>query len=91
MTERQLGALVPAPIPSVLATANVRPAEPPGRLSATPLVVPTNPPQPDVHVSIGRIEVRANEPSAAAPAHPHTTTPLGVIGLDDYLAQRGRP
>jgi len=40
-----------------------------------------------VQVSIGRIEVRATPPAASPP--PHRPAP-GVLGLSDYLEQRGR-
>jgi hypothetical protein len=44
-------------------------------------------PQRVVHVTIGRIDVRAVMPSPPPqpPAHPH---PRPVLGLDDYLKQR---
>jgi hypothetical protein len=39
-----------------------------------------------VHVTIGRIEVRATPPAKPAPAAPSTTA--GVAGLDEYLRRR---
>jgi hypothetical protein len=41
---------------------------------------------PDVHISIGRIEVHAVHPPAAAPARNRTTP--STVSLEDYLARR---
>ena len=49
---------------------------------------PNSQPAPTVHVTIGRIEVRAVQ-SSQSPAKPRaTTTP--VMNLDDYLMRRGQ-
>jgi hypothetical protein len=51
-----------------------------------PAVAAPPPPEPTIHVTIGRVEVRATPPAAAdapAPAAP------AVVGLDDYLRRRG--
>ena len=48
---------------------------------------PNSQPAPTVHVTIGRIEVRAVQSSQAA-AKPRATTP--VMNLDDYLMRRGQ-
>ena len=44
---------------------------------------------PDVHISIGRIEVRADRPEPRKPPHPRAR--LRMMSLEDYLAKgRGR-
>jgi hypothetical protein len=43
-------------------------------------------PEPTVHVTIGRIEVRAVQSSQPSPAKPRATPP--VMNLDDYLRRR---
>lgn len=48
---------------------------------------PNSQPAPTVHVTIGRIEVRAVQ-SSQSPAKPRATTP--VMNLDDYLMRRGQ-
>ena len=48
---------------------------------------PNSQPQPTVHVTIGRIEVRAVQ-SSQAPDKPRAATP--VMNLDDYLMRRGQ-
>ena len=48
---------------------------------------PNSQPGPTVHVTIGRIEVRAVQ-SSQSPAKPRATTP--VMNLDDYLMRRGQ-
>lgn len=48
---------------------------------------PNSQPGPTVHVTIGRIEVRAVQ-SSQAPAKPRATTP--VMNLEDYLMRRGQ-
>jgi hypothetical protein len=47
-----------------------------------------NPPKtgPDVHISIGRIEVHAVHPPAAAPVRSRKTP--SIVSLEDYLARR---
>lgn len=45
-------------------------------------------PEPTVHVTIGRIEVRAVQSSQPSPAKPRASTP--VMNLDDYLRRRNQ-
>jgi hypothetical protein len=86
------GALLPAPVPVFATTdavatrsartATVRPAtaRTESRAAATD--------EPLVHVSIGRLEVRAAPP--AAPAPPRRRDGPRPSSLDDYLRQRGK-
>jgi hypothetical protein len=48
---------------------------------------PASPPQPEIHVSIGRVEVRAT--TAPASDRRHREQPR-VMTIDDYVARRGR-
>jgi hypothetical protein len=48
---------------------------------------PSNTPQPTIHVTIGRIEVRAVQTSQS-PARSRAATP--AMNLDDYLMRRGQ-
>ena len=57
------------------------PAPPPDRLPAQPSSAPP------IHITIGRIEVRANY--AAAPSPPPAPRASPVTSLEDYLKQRG--
>jgi hypothetical protein len=41
-----------------------------------------------IRVTIGRIDVRAVFPPAAAAPAPARKTPAGALSLDDYLKQR---
>jgi len=77
--------------PSRRAEADRSPPPPPRIIPARsePRVAPTQPPapapQPTIHVTIGRIEVRA-----ATPAQPNkpARAPSAVLGLEEYLRQR---
>jgi hypothetical protein len=56
--------------------------------SRQPLSIPAaqqSPSTPTIHVTIGRIEIRATPPSAP-PQRPRAAAP--VMGLDEYLRQR---
>jgi hypothetical protein len=44
--------------------------------------------EPSIHVSIGRVEIRAT--TAAAPSRSMVRPPSPVMALDDYLRQRGK-
>jgi hypothetical protein len=79
------GALVPQPIPVVLSAAV--PGQPLRRRADHHAAVVAAP--PEVHVSIGRIEVRAVTATDPARATDRTSTRSAVVGLDEYLAQRG--
>jgi hypothetical protein len=79
-------AIVPArraPVEPIGAPAQPRPAaEPPAaRVDATAPPAPA----PTIHVTIGRVEVRANLPAASQPAAPRRGS---AISLDDYLQQQ---
>ncbi len=86
------GSLRPAPVP-VFAAPRVGPASaPPGqavarRAAAAPVASEIGASsEPVVHVSIGRLEVRAVAPTGAASRRRDGPQPSG---LDDYLRQRG--
>jgi hypothetical protein len=65
----------------------LRPREKPGGREAKAPAEPQSKPEPapTIHVTIGRIEVRATTPSA--PPHKQRTEPQ-VMSLDEYLRQR---
>ncbi len=72
---------IPAPEP---ATSELRPTVPP-----LPDLAPRNlpePPAPTIHVSIGRIEVRAT-PASTPPARKPSSEPK-IMSLDEYLQSR---
>lgn len=71
-----------------LPTAPAVRTPPARRRSGIPAPAPQQPQPPDIHVSIGRIEVRATPAGPTAPREPRAAT-SPVIGLDDYLAERG--
>jgi len=50
---------------------------------------PSSPPKPSIHVSIGRVEVRAVFPEPPARRAP-ATRPRSTVSLDDYLNPRSR-
>lgn len=89
--------LEPSPAGGLLATPRIALAAPPA--SSAPPAVRTRrdarasepaPPPPEIHVTIGRIDVRAPAspaPHAPAPAPPSSSPGLG-LGLGDYLRQR---
>ena len=83
-----LGVLV-AP-PTVSPTLPAQQARSARRRTEVPQPAPDRSPAPDVHVTIGRIEVRAT-PAATPPTHTDDQPPTrsAVVGLDEYLAQRG--
>jgi len=85
----QGGALVPPPIPNIAATSHARAAESPFHPDTTGSA-PLHRTEPDVHVSIGRIDVRATPVPVSAPTHAGTPERSTVMGLDDYLGQQGR-
>ncbi|WP_370940138.1 hypothetical protein [Amycolatopsis sp. cg13] len=62
---------------------------PPSQRQQQPLVTRRQqaPAQPDVHISIGRVEVTARPAPAAAPKPRQERKPL--LSLDDYLRERG--
>ncbi|HEY6168580.1 MAG TPA: hypothetical protein VI454_11110, partial [Verrucomicrobiae bacterium] len=66
----------------------IRPAPPvPARVPPPPRAAANVPvAEPVIHVSIGRVEIRATSP-AVARARPATTAPAG-LSLEDYLRQR---
>ena len=55
--------------------------------SPHPLSAPSEPAQPTIQVTIGRVEVRAVTPPAP-PARPPRPAPAPSLALDDYLKQR---
>jgi hypothetical protein len=60
----------------------------PGPVAAPSVVHEREPSRPDVHISIGRLEVRA---SVAAPERPERPQPFQPrLTLQDYLARRSR-
>jgi len=72
----------PQPPPSFVQTRvapRVR-AEPPRRASETP-------PEPTIHVTVGRVEVRAR---SAPPPAPKERERSPVMSLDEYLRTRGK-
>ena len=91
----------PVPVPIVAPSSDVRGGSkglpvfvqsrivPPAELGAERLSLnrPGVQPQPTVHVTIGRIEVRAAQ-SSQSPAKPRATPP--VMNLDDYLRRRNQ-
>jgi len=76
--------------PAFNAATSLRPrAEPPSPRSATPhidLPARTPAPEPIIHVTIGRIEIRAN--TAAAPVVRKSTNASPVMALEEYLRSR---
>lgn len=54
-------------------------------VTTAPIQQPAAPP---IHVSIGRIEVRALHPPAPAPARPQPARPTPALSLDAYLQQQ---
>ena len=84
----QGGALVPPPIPNIAATSHARAAESPFHPDTTGSAPHRT--EPDVYVSIGRIDVRATPVPVSAPTHAGTPERSRVMGLDDYLGQQGR-
>ncbi len=76
--------------PALNPAASLRPrAEPPPRHAVASRIATSSPmpaPEPVIHVTIGRIEVRANTASAPVAQKPRDASP--VMALDDYL--RGR-
>ena len=83
----------PQPAPAVtperiIARPHITPAQSPG---PTPLPATadraTSPPEPVVHVTIGRIEVRATPPPASAKREVQARQP--ALGLDEYLQRYG--
>jgi hypothetical protein len=65
---------------------------PPSAFAAPPVLPgpvgdPAPPPEPTVHVTIGRVEVRA----VTAPARPPRAAPAArTMSLDEYLAERNQ-
>lgn len=87
--------LAPAIVPS---TTDIRPRSEPEASAAAHLSPPasdrvgTSPAPvaaPTVHVTIGRVEIRASLPEAA-PVRRRPEAPRGVMSLDDYIDQRRR-
>jgi hypothetical protein len=77
--------LAPAVIrPSVQPLPAVRPVTPQARPESS--LPPAEPPAPVLHVTIGRIEVRASAPQPAQKARPANEPP--VEKLEDYLRAR---
>jgi hypothetical protein len=60
----------------------------PGDPRSSPLS--TAPGEPEVRITIGRVEVRPHAPAAPAPAPEPPWTPPR-LSLDDYLARSARP
>lgn len=71
-----------------------RPPKVPSASQTLKPLTPKIPPFPEVpqttevHISIGRVEVRATSEKAAAPTPPQRQSKPEVMSLDDYLAQR---
>ncbi|MET9265738.1 hypothetical protein [Amycolatopsis sp. NPDC004079] len=85
-----------APVPTVepvrahpVARPRPEPGPQPQQQLQQPLVIRRQkaPAQPDVHISIGRVEVTARPVPAAAPKPRQERKPL--LSLDDYLRERG--
>jgi len=70
---------IPKPRPLVLEAVIARPREAP---HAEPKATRT------IHVTIGRIEVRAVMPPAPPAPRPRPTQPVPLLSLEDYLKQR---
>ncbi|HEV7486144.1 MAG TPA: hypothetical protein VGQ65_10715 [Thermoanaerobaculia bacterium] len=95
--EPHLAERVPPPIPTVRRltpsriVSDPQPAlrvQPVPRSSRMhPRMNPQAPPAPDVHITIGRVEVRAI-PAAATPARARSGSASGPMSLDDYLRRR---
>ncbi|KAA8884192.1 hypothetical protein F3087_35155 [Nocardia colli] len=85
--EKERGALVPprTPLPAVATSRTGRRIDQRAPEQDSPTHDSVS--EPVVQVSIGRIEVRATQTPAAAPAESGRRS--AVIGLDDYLSQRG--
>lgn len=81
------GALVAPPLPVMLTTPAAPQVSPPRRRPGPSPTAQAQPAKPDVHISIGRIEVLATPAAAPTSREPRTAT-SPVIGLDDYLAER---
>jgi len=89
----ETGALLPPAKPVFVSTKNLgdlpaRAAEAMHSRSASVAVPRTGQSEPVVHVSIGRLEIRAAPNSATMPAR-HNDAPR-ASSLDDYLRQRGK-
>lgn len=56
-------------------------------VARSPRIHHQSPSAPDVHITIGRIEVRA-VPTAEPPPRGRSVAPTGVMNLDDYLRRR---
>jgi len=78
------------PVSSV--TGGVRPPLAPrsGGARNPEALSPSNPPKPDIQVSIGRVEVRAVFPEPATRRRPPQTRSRPTVSLDDYLNRRHR-
>ncbi|MFE3175995.1 hypothetical protein ACFXPA_10810 [Amycolatopsis sp. NPDC059090] len=85
-----------APVPAVdpvrahpVARPRPEPGPQPQQQLRQPLAIRRQkaPVEPDVHISIGRVEVVARPAPAAAPKPPKERKPL--LSLDDYLRERG--
>ncbi|MBX3057990.1 MAG: hypothetical protein KF770_16105 [Anaerolineae bacterium] len=82
----------PTTDPAAIRPEQIKPFIPAnGRAPHHPPPVTPPEPAPTVHITIGRIEVRATPPPPAKAAQKQPRTP--VLSLDDYLRQRngGRP
>ncbi|WP_141717752.1 hypothetical protein [Nocardia altamirensis] len=87
--EHERGALVSPPLPDVPVPATHRSTDRMDRRAPQSVSDPVaRAADPVVQVSIGRIEVRASTAAKETPARASTTR-SAVIGLDDYLNQRG--
>jgi len=83
----------PAPRPAALGMPVASPSPAAAPILATPQVaLPDSPPErpqlPDVHISIGRVEVRAAAAAPPRPASRDTGSKSETLSLDAYLSRR---
>jgi hypothetical protein len=81
---RRVEVLRPAPAPPEGRPAPL--AAPRGEREGGPREAGAPPPAPQIHVTIGRLEIRAAGQPAPAPRR--AREPAAVMSLDDYLRQR---
>ncbi|GGN64261.1 hypothetical protein GCM10010112_24280 [Actinoplanes lobatus] len=84
---------VAGPAPVMRPAAGVAPVVAARRETALPPASRrrARPAEPSVHVTIGRLEVRATAPERAPARTPRSGRPSPVVSLTDYLAGEGRP
>jgi len=87
--ERQLVPIAPEPAPDAAPTRTILQPRV-ERVEREPVLVPRDEPTPEpvIHVTIGRIEVRATPASKPRVRERPATSP--AVDLDEYLRQRAR-